>query len=166
MGGNPRSRECRCRNASWRIQRGVSQRIWHTMQPARPSLSDDTRILDGIGNPSRAKFDGCKAHRRVVAPGDERGLVSIMGPGGLFYANAFSTFGAVSAGHIGIVFRARFTAWRLSWSKIQNPLTTICGRDIGSGGRRDLRWVFRNIDFPHSDTRVPLNRGNFLVKTI
>ena len=44
------------------------------------------------------KFDGCKARRKGLTPDDGVGPVSLMGPIGLFYANAVGTFGAVSPG--------------------------------------------------------------------
>ena len=34
----------------------------------------------------------------VLTPAQERGLVAIMGPNGLFYAKTFGAFGAVSSG--------------------------------------------------------------------
>ena len=68
------------------------------MQPERPSLSDALRITDCLEKPAAAKWDGTSARRRVVTPASERGLVSIMGHRGLFYANAVGNFGAVAAG--------------------------------------------------------------------
>ena len=69
-----------------------------TMQPTRPSLADAMRILDRLHEPVEAKFDAGSAHRMVLAMKPERGLVSIVGPNGLFYANAVGAFGAGSAG--------------------------------------------------------------------
>ena len=66
-----------------------------------------TRKTESCGRPSyyglsrktdRCKRDGASSHRRVVTPESERGLVSTMGPNGLFYANTVGTFGVVSAG--------------------------------------------------------------------
>ena len=78
-------------------QGGVSQHIRLTMQPTRPSLVDCLRILDLLKNPAGEKIDGTSARRRVVTPKGERGLVSIMGPNGMYYANTVGTFGVVSA---------------------------------------------------------------------
>ena len=79
-------------------QGGVNQKIRLTMQPTRPSLADCLRVLDLLENPAGAKIDGTSAHRRVLAPTSERGLVSIMDPNGMYYANTVGTFGVVSAG--------------------------------------------------------------------
>ena len=79
-------------------QGGANQQIRLTMQPTRPSLADCLRVLDLLENPTGAKIDGTSAHRRVITPSNEHGLVSIMGPGGMYYANTVGTFGVVSAG--------------------------------------------------------------------
>lgn len=55
------------------------------------------RILDGLGSPISAKFDGGKAHRLAVDAENGHCLFSIVGEGGLFYANTVGAFGAVSA---------------------------------------------------------------------
>ena len=68
------------------------------MQPARPSLSGALRILNRISDPAAGKFDGGSSRRRVLTPRPERGLVSIVGPDGLFYANAFGIIGVAPAG--------------------------------------------------------------------
>ena len=49
-------------------------------------------------NPAAAKMGGTSAHRRVLTPEPEPGLVSITGPIGKFYANTVGAFGVVSAG--------------------------------------------------------------------
>ena len=66
-----------------------------------PSLADAMRIIDGLKTPAAAKFDGGHARRAAVTPVTEHGLVSIMGPNSLLYANAVGACGAVSAGAIG-----------------------------------------------------------------
>ena len=76
---------------------GVSQHIRLAMQPARPSLADALRITDSLRNPAAAKWDGASSRRRVVTPESARGLVSIMGRSGLYYANTVGAFGVVSA---------------------------------------------------------------------
>ena len=68
------------------------------MQPTRPSLAGCLRALELLENPDASKIDGTSAHRRVLTPESEHGLVSIMGTEGNFYANAVGTFGVVSAG--------------------------------------------------------------------
>ena len=50
-------------------QGSVDQQIRLTAQPARPDLSDAERILDVLGNPIGAKFDGRMAHRMALFPG-------------------------------------------------------------------------------------------------
>ena len=55
-------------------------------------------VLGILENPAAAKIDGMSAHRRVLKPEPGHGIVSIMGPGGKFYANTVGTFGVVSAG--------------------------------------------------------------------
>ena len=77
---------------------GANQHIHRAMQPARHSLSGALRILNRLETPADAKFDGCQARRMVLTPKPEQGLVSIMGPNGLFYANAVGAFGSVSVG--------------------------------------------------------------------
>ena len=75
----------------------VNHHIMRTMRPTRPGLSEAVRMRDILARSIGAKFDGCKARRRVVVPENERGAVSIMRPGGLFRANAVCTFGVVSS---------------------------------------------------------------------
>ena len=36
-------------------------------------------IIDGLKNPAAEKFDGGQAHRSVLTPAEERGVVSTMG---------------------------------------------------------------------------------------
>ena len=79
-------------------QGGANQHIRLTMQPARPSLAGCLRVLDLLENPAAAKIDGTSAHLRIITPEPEHGLVSIMGPDGMFYANTVGAFGVVSAG--------------------------------------------------------------------
>ena len=79
-------------------QGGVNQQIRLTMQPTRPSLADCLRVLELLEKPAGAKIDGTSAHRRVITPENEHGLVSILGPNGMYYANTVGTFGVVSAG--------------------------------------------------------------------
>ena len=79
-------------------QWGANQKIRLTMQPTRPSLSDTQRVLDIPNDPAAEKWDGTSSHRRVITPDSEHGLVSIMGPKGLFYANTVGTFGVDSDG--------------------------------------------------------------------
>ena len=68
------------------------------MQPTRPSLAEAMHILGGIKNPAGVKFGASKAHRGVLAPPDERGILPIVGPDGISYANTVGAFGVVSAG--------------------------------------------------------------------
>ena len=74
-------------------QWGPDQHIWLAMQPTRPCLSDAVRILDGIGDPAGAKFDGRKARRTAITPDVSRAMGSIMGKDGLFYASTVGAFG-------------------------------------------------------------------------
>ena len=77
-------------------QWGDSQKIRLTMQPTRPSLAGALRVLGILEIPAAEKRGGTSARRRVLTPESEHGLVSIMGPIGLFYANAVGTFGVDS----------------------------------------------------------------------
>ena len=79
-------------------KRGAYQHIRLTMQPTRPRLSGDMRILGRLKVPVAAKFNASSARRRVLTPKQERGLVLILGADGLLCAGAVGTFGAVSAG--------------------------------------------------------------------
>ena len=67
------------------------------MQHTRSSLADCSVVLEILENPAAAKIDGTSAHRLVLTPEPEHGLVSIMGSDGNFYADAVGTFGVVSA---------------------------------------------------------------------
>ena len=97
-GGNRGSRKTRCQGAGRCYPRGADRRIHLAMQPDRPILAGSLRILHLLNNPAEEKFDGCSSHRRVLTPKPERGLVSIVGHNGLFYANAVGAPGLVSAG--------------------------------------------------------------------
>ena len=77
---------------------GVNRHIQLAMKPTRPCLAAAFRILNCINDPSAAQFDGCSPHRMVLTPTPEHGLVSTVGPNGLFYAHAIGAFGVVSAG--------------------------------------------------------------------
>ena len=77
------------------------------------------RLLDGLENPVGAKFDGSKARRMVLAPEVGRLNFSVMSPNGLFNDKTVGAFGAVSAGQIGIVVRARFAVGPLRSSRIK-----------------------------------------------
>ena len=54
--------------------------------------------MDRLNDPAAAKWGGRSAHRQVIDPTPGRGLVSIVGPNGLYYANTVGTSGVVSAG--------------------------------------------------------------------
>ena len=77
---------------------GANQHIRPEMKPARPSFSDDMRILNRLNDQAAEKYDGRSSHRMAITPKPEHGLVSIMGPSGLYYANAVGAFGVVAAG--------------------------------------------------------------------
>ena len=94
-------------------QGGANQKIRLTTQPTRPSLADALRVLDILNNPTAEKWHGTSSQRRVITPDSERGLVSIMGPDGLFYANAVGTFGAVSACRNWDRLASAFHRWAL-----------------------------------------------------
>ena len=79
-------------------QGGVDREIRLTMQPTRPTLADAIRIMEVLKKPAAEKWDGTSPNSRLLTPESERGLVSITGPDGLFYANTVGTFGVVSAG--------------------------------------------------------------------
>ena len=79
-------------------QDGAIRHIRLAIPPTRPSLAESTRVIKGLKNPASAKFDGWQAHRRALTPAKEHGLVSTMGPNGLFYASAVGAFGAVHDG--------------------------------------------------------------------
>ena len=68
------------------------------MHPTRPGPADAVRFLDVSRSPIGAKFDGGESHRMALSPEHERGLVSTMGPNGLFYANTVGTLRAVPSG--------------------------------------------------------------------
>ena len=94
-------------------QGGANQKILLAMQPTRPSLAGALSVLDIPNDPTAAKWDGTSSRRRVITPDSEHGLVSIMGPYGLFYANAVGAFGAVSAGQNWGRLASAFRRWAL-----------------------------------------------------
>ena len=63
---------------------GVDQQIRPAMQPTKPSLADAARIMDRLNGPAAAKWGAQSAHRQVITPEQERGLVPTMCPDGLF----------------------------------------------------------------------------------
>ena len=72
------------------------------MHPTRPSLADAMRTLNRLKTPTAAKYDGWSPHRMAITPKPDRGLVAIVVPNGLFYANTVGALGVVSAVKIGI----------------------------------------------------------------
>ena len=80
------------------MQGGFDRHIRLAMQPTRPSPADAARITNRLNDPAESKRGGPSARRKVITPGPGHGLVSIMWPNGLFYANTAGAFGVVSAG--------------------------------------------------------------------
>ena len=68
------------------------------MQPARPCL-DEAMSIFGIPEkpPGGGKFGAGKAHRGVLVPPSEHGLVTIMGHNGIPYTNNVGAPGVASA---------------------------------------------------------------------
>ena len=62
------------------------------------SLSDALRIWNRLNSPAASKVDGGSSHRRALTTEPERGLVPIVGPNGMFYANTVGAFASVSTG--------------------------------------------------------------------
>ena len=77
---------------------GADQHIHLTMQPTGPSHSGAMRILGRLKIPVAAQIEAASARRRVLTPIPAHGLVSIMGPIGLYYANTVGNVGEVSGG--------------------------------------------------------------------
>ena len=92
---------------------GVGHHIHLTMQPTRPSPADAIRIVGRLKDPAASKYDGRPSHRRAITPIPEHGMVSIVGPGGLFYANAVGTFGAVASGRNWDLLASAARRWPL-----------------------------------------------------
>ena len=90
-------------------QGGTNQKIHLAMRPTRPGLADVLRVLDIPENPAAAKWGGTFARRRILKPKPEHGLVSIMEPGGEFYAYTVGASGVVSPGQIGTASQTRPT---------------------------------------------------------
>ena len=67
------------------------------MQSNRHGLEAAMRLLGRLGHPAEEKFGAAKAHRAVLARPADPGLVSILGPGGLFYDSAVGAFGVFSS---------------------------------------------------------------------
>ena len=68
------------------------------MQPTTRGLDVAMSFRDGRGNPIGSKFDARKARRAALSPHWEHGLVSALGPYGLFY---FTARGASGVGPNG-----------------------------------------------------------------
>ena len=81
-----------------RREGSAGRRIQLATQTTRPSHAGAMRVIKGIKKPAAAKFDGRKAHRRVLTPEPELGLVPIVAPNGLFYSHAVGAFGVVFDG--------------------------------------------------------------------
>ena len=81
------------------------------------------RLLGGLGDPTGEKSDAKKAHRGVCLPPEERGVLSIMGPGSFFYSKATGAFDVVSSGR----------NWgRLSSAAHRRALSLIDNKEIAS----------------------------------
>ena len=90
------------------------------MHPTRPGLADAMRIPNVSKRPIGAKFDVRKALRRAIAPENEHGLVSIIGPNGLLYANTFGNSGAIFVGSLNLFM----------WSEIQFLALRLIGTQL------------------------------------
>ena len=115
-------------------QGGVSQHIRLTMQPTRTSLVDCLRVLDLLENPAAAKIDGTSAHRRIITPEPEHGLVSIMGHDGMFYANTVGASGVVSAGQ--------------NWDRLASAARRLALKLVGEE-KSIFTSLFRRRNFSH-----------------
>ena len=106
-------------------QGGVDRNIRLTIHPVRPSLADAARIMDRLIDPGASKWGGQSSHRQVGAPGPEHGLVSIMGPDGLFYANTVGAFGAASAGQNWDRLASAVHRWALKLTEAKEALILL-----------------------------------------
>ena len=79
-------------------QGGVNQEINLTMAPTRPGLVDVLRVLEFFVDPVSIKWDASSAHRNILVPFDEWGLVTICLEETKFFVNTVGTFGVASAG--------------------------------------------------------------------
>ena len=70
-------------------------------------------------------MDGTSAHRRALTPEPEHGLVSIMGPGGKFYANTVGTVGVVSAGQNWDRLASAVRRWDLKLVEKKESVSTF-----------------------------------------
>ena len=125
-------------------QGGVNQKILLTMKPTRPSLSDCLSVLGILGNPAAEKMDGTSAHRRVLTPEPEHGIVSIMGPIGKFYANTVGTFGVVSAGQNLDRLASAVHSWALKLVEKKKAYLLFRRRNFPNGEKRDIWGSFSN----------------------
>ena len=119
-------------------QGGVGRNIFWITQPTRRGLSGATRLLGGLKNQAAAKFGAKSAHRWVAAPKADRGLVSIMGPGG-FSMRTLSRRSATSLrGRTGIGLRAPFIGGNCHSSVTKSFLIAVSRRRAFPG-----EWGFR-----------------------
>ena len=109
------------------------------MQPTRPGLADCLVVLDILENPAAAKMAGTFALRRIITPKTEHGLVSIMGPGGKFYAKAVGASGVVSAGQNWARLESAARRWALKLAGGRKGIYAIPpGDTISPRPKRDL----------------------------
>ena len=116
-----------------------NQHIRLTMKPVRPSLADCLRVVDLLENPAAAKIDGASAHRRIITPESGRGLGSIMGPDGMFYANTVGACGVVSAGQ--------------NWDRLASAARRWALKLVG--GKKHIYFYSPTIQFPPRGKRDP-----------
>ena len=98
-------------------QGGVNQGVKLTMIPTRPCLADVLRILDFVHDPVSVKWDAANAHRNILVPETEWGLVSICLEDDEFYVNTVGTFGVASAGQ--------------NWDRVASFVHRSCLRMLG-----------------------------------
>ena len=145
-------------------QGGADQHIRLKKQPERPSLPDALMVADLLRKPAAAKWGGASARRRVVTPESEHGIVSIMGPDGLYYAYTVDAFGVVSAGQ--------------NWDRLASAVHRRALKLVDAKGVFILLFsgdalFCRSEIFEESclliifsnDSRMPIQRGKFLVRS-
>ena len=75
---------------------GANQNIVLTTKSDGPVLVGEMGVLDILEKPPGGKFGAENVHRASLVRPEERGLVTIMGTIGIFYANNVGTVGAAA----------------------------------------------------------------------
>ena len=138
----------------------ANQKIRLVMQPARPSLPGALRGLGILNNPAAAEWGGESARRRVITQYSEHGLASIMGPGGLFYADMVGTSGAAPACRSWDLLVSAAHRWAPELVGRQKSIHITFPAALSLAEDGAFGEPFLLIEFSY-DSRIPFHREKF-----